>query len=174
LYKREDDPFDKIMELSLYDSQNPIRDWIEHGRSNKDPLLDVEDTKSDTPILSRIVTQGDDSRTLQRITGKSSLFDWADETVGDTHIGKHKQKTMTKKGKGKKKKRVLESDKETPGSLQIPKYQESNLSSSTTGSDDGGDGGSQYRIEPSDGGTQFTCEKHKLTMLHMCTLFFHT
>jgi hypothetical protein len=105
LYKREDDPFDKIMELSLYDSQNPIRDWIEHGRSNKDPLLDVEDTKSDTPILSRIVTQGDDSRTLQRITGKSSLFDWADETVGDTHIGKHKQKTMTKKGKGKKKRR---------------------------------------------------------------------
>jgi hypothetical protein len=39
---------------------------------------------------------------LQRITGKSSLVDWADEIVGDTHIGKRKQMTMTKKGKGKK------------------------------------------------------------------------
>jgi hypothetical protein len=39
---------------------------------------------------------------LQRITSKSSLVDWADETVGDTHIGKRKQKTMTKKGKDKK------------------------------------------------------------------------
>jgi hypothetical protein len=35
-------------------------------------------------------------------------------------------------------------------------------------------GGSQYHIEQSGGGTQFTCEKHKLTILHMCTLFFHT
>jgi hypothetical protein len=38
----------------------------------------------------------------QWITGKASLIDWADETVGGTHIGKRKQKTKTKKGKGKK------------------------------------------------------------------------
>jgi hypothetical protein len=44
MYKREEDPFDKLMELSLYDSQNPIRDWMEHSRSNEDPLLDEEDT----------------------------------------------------------------------------------------------------------------------------------
>jgi hypothetical protein len=44
MYKREEDPFDKLMELSLYDSQNSIRDWMEHGRSNEDPLLDEEDT----------------------------------------------------------------------------------------------------------------------------------
>jgi hypothetical protein len=75
---------------------------MEHGRSNDDPLLDEEDTQSDTPIPGRMVTQGDDATTLSRITGKTSLVDWADETVGDTHIGKHKQKTMTKKGKGKK------------------------------------------------------------------------
>jgi hypothetical protein len=31
LYKREEDPFDKLMELSLYDAQNLIRDWMEHG-----------------------------------------------------------------------------------------------------------------------------------------------
>jgi hypothetical protein len=78
---------------------------MEHGRSNDDPLLDEEDTQSDTPIPGRMVTQGDDATTLLRITGKASLVDCADETVGDTHIGKHKQKTMTKKGKGKKNKR---------------------------------------------------------------------
>jgi hypothetical protein len=71
---------------------------MEHGRFNTDPLLDEEDTQ----ISSRIVTKSDDSRTLQRITDKSSLVDWADETVGDTHIVKRTQKTMIKKGKGKK------------------------------------------------------------------------
>jgi hypothetical protein len=111
---------------------------------------------------------------LQRITCKSSLIDWTDEIVGDTHIGKHKQKTMIKKGKGKKQKRVFGSDEETPSPGQSSKYQESNLSSSTTDSDNGGDGGSQYCIEPSGEGTQFTGEKHKLTILHMCILYFHT
>jgi hypothetical protein len=101
LYKREEDLFDKLIELSLYDAQNPIQDWMDHGRSNEDPLLDEEDTHSDNPILSRLVTEGGDSRTLQRITGKSSLANWADETVGDTHIGKCKHKTITKQGKGK-------------------------------------------------------------------------
>jgi hypothetical protein len=95
------------MELSLYDAQNPIRDWMEHGRSNVDPLLDEEDTHSDTPISSRIVTEGDDTATLQRITGTTSLVDCADKNVGDTHIGKRKQKTMTKKGK-KNKRECLE------------------------------------------------------------------
>jgi hypothetical protein len=37
LYKREEDPFDKLVELSLYDAQNQI--WIEHDRSNVDPYL---------------------------------------------------------------------------------------------------------------------------------------
>jgi hypothetical protein len=46
------------------------------------------------PIPSRLVTEGDDPRTLQRITGKSSLTDWADETVGDTHIGKCKLRLL--------------------------------------------------------------------------------
>jgi hypothetical protein len=101
LYKREEDPFQKLMELSLYDHQNPIREWMEHGCSNANPLLDEEDTKSDTPISSRIVTQGDDSGTLRRITSKTSLVDWADEIVGDTHISKQKLKTITNKDKGK-------------------------------------------------------------------------
>jgi hypothetical protein len=62
---------------------------------------------------------------------------------------------------------VLASDKETPSPEGSPKYQESNLSSSATDSDDGGDGGDQYRIKPFGGGTQFTSDKHNLTMLHI-------
>jgi hypothetical protein len=45
---------------------------------------------------SRIVTERDDARSLQKIIGKTSLVEWADETVGNTHIGKRKQKTMKK------------------------------------------------------------------------------
>jgi hypothetical protein len=54
--------------------------------------------------------------------------------------------------KAKKQKRVLGSDEETPSPGQSPKYQESNLRSSATDTDDGGDDGSQYRIKPSGGG----------------------
>jgi hypothetical protein len=61
---------------------------MEHGHSNADPLLDEEDTQSDTPILNRLVTKGNDDTTLRRITDKASLIDWADDTVDDTHIGK--------------------------------------------------------------------------------------
>jgi hypothetical protein len=68
---------------------------------------------------------------------------------------------------------VFGSDEETPSLKGSLKCQESNLSSSIIDTDDDEDG-DQYHIEPSGGGTQFTGEKHKLTMLHMCTLFFHT
>jgi hypothetical protein len=76
---------------------------MKHGRSNDAPLLD-EDTQSDTTMPSSLVTECDDARSLQKITGKSSLVEWVDETIGDTHIGKRKQNTMKKKGKGKKNK----------------------------------------------------------------------
>jgi hypothetical protein len=62
---------------------------------------------------------------------------------------------------------VLASDEETPSPEGSSKYQESNISSSATDSDGGGDGGDQYRIEPSSGGTQFKGDKHNLTMLHI-------
>jgi hypothetical protein len=60
------------------------------GRSNAEPLLDKEDTESDTPIPNRMVTQDDDTQTLRPITGASSIVDWAEQNVGDTHIGKRK------------------------------------------------------------------------------------
>ncbi|TVU26044.1 hypothetical protein EJB05_28572, partial [Eragrostis curvula] len=47
---QQEDPFEKLMELSLYDETNPIRDWMENGRSNATPLLDEEAADSDTPI----------------------------------------------------------------------------------------------------------------------------
>jgi hypothetical protein len=32
-YERNEDPFSKLMELSLYDKRNPIRDWMENGKT---------------------------------------------------------------------------------------------------------------------------------------------
>jgi hypothetical protein len=110
---------------------------MEHGQSNEAPLIDEQDTQSDTPMPSRVVTECDDATSLQKITEKASLIKWADETVGDIHIGKRKQKTIKKKDKEKKQNRVLASDEETPSPEGSPKYQKSNLSSSATGSNDG-------------------------------------
>jgi hypothetical protein len=32
-YERDEDPFSKLIELSLYEDQNPIIDWMENGKS---------------------------------------------------------------------------------------------------------------------------------------------
>jgi hypothetical protein len=32
-YERDEDPFSKLMKLSLYDDRNSIRDWMENGKS---------------------------------------------------------------------------------------------------------------------------------------------
>jgi hypothetical protein len=42
-----------------------------------EPLLDEEDTESDTPLPNRIVTKGDDTHTLRQIIESSSIADWA-------------------------------------------------------------------------------------------------
>jgi hypothetical protein len=54
----EEDPFSQLMELSLYDTNNPIRQWMEMGHSNVDAVLDEEDTESDTKLPSSIVAKG--------------------------------------------------------------------------------------------------------------------
>jgi hypothetical protein len=46
------------MELSLYDTNNSIHHWMEIGHSNADPVLDEEDTESDTPLPSSIMVEG--------------------------------------------------------------------------------------------------------------------
>jgi hypothetical protein len=112
-----------------------------------DPLLDEEDTESDTPIPNRMVTEDDDMRTLRQTTGTYSIVDWAEKNVGDTHIGKRKLKARPGKDKGKKTKTtdevVLQSDESTlsPDEGRSPPYQESNLSTSTSSDNDDGDGG---------------------------------
>jgi hypothetical protein len=57
------------------------------SRLKADPLLDEDDMDSDTPIPNRMVTEDDDIRTLRQITGASSIVDWDEKNVGDTHIG---------------------------------------------------------------------------------------
>jgi hypothetical protein len=32
-YERDEDPFFKLMELSRYDDRNPIREWMDNGKS---------------------------------------------------------------------------------------------------------------------------------------------
>jgi hypothetical protein len=78
------------------------------GRSNAESLPDEEDTESDTPLPGRMVTQGDDTRTLRQITRSASIIDWAEQNVGDTHIRKRKQKVGPRKEKGKKAKVIDE------------------------------------------------------------------
>ena len=90
----EDDPFSQLMELSLYDTNNPIRQWMEMGRSNADPLLDEEDTESDPPLPSSIVAQG---------TSKDNLVKWTKKNVGDTHVGKRKARFVLRKNKQERK-----------------------------------------------------------------------
>jgi hypothetical protein len=93
-----------------------------------------------------MVTQDDDRRTLRQIPGTPSIVDWAEQNVGDTHIGKRKLKARPRKDKGKKAKtteeRVLGSDESTPSSDEggSPPYQESNLSNSASSDDDDGGG----------------------------------
>ena len=74
----EEDPFSQLMELSLYDTNNPIPQWMEMSRSNMDPVLDEEGTESDTSLPSNVVAQG---------TQKENLVEWTKKNVGDTHIG---------------------------------------------------------------------------------------
>jgi hypothetical protein len=71
---------------------------MEHEQSNAESLHDEEDIESDTPIPSWMVVEGDNPKTLHRIT-ETSFVEWADENVDDTQIGKQKHKTITKKGK---------------------------------------------------------------------------
>ena len=135
----DDDPFQRLMELTLNEDNNPLRDWMETGRSNAAPELDEEDTDSDVPLPTHLVTDTVNTPDLQQ---------WAATTVGDTHTGKRK-KQMTQRKKSKrtkgKGKRQVQSDESTNSDPKSPTYQESNDSSSKTDSgDDDGQGGDAH------------------------------
>ena len=62
----DDDPFDRLMELSLNDVNNPIREWMEAGRSVGVPELDEETSDSDAPLPSHFVSDTVDPSDLRR------------------------------------------------------------------------------------------------------------
>ncbi|TVU01095.1 hypothetical protein EJB05_53453, partial [Eragrostis curvula] len=146
----EDDPFDKLMELTLLDESNPIQDWMEHGRSNAAPLLDEEVTDSDTPIPSALVLQ--ETKQLEGITVGESIVAWAEDTVGDTHIGKRKHQTTTTKRKGKKQKRVDASVVASDASTD----EDGNKSPPSEGDDGGNTTGAVHTSQPPPSPIHFT------------------
>jgi hypothetical protein len=94
--------------------------------------------------------------------------------VGDTHIGTHKHKIITKKAKSKKTKRVLGSDDETPSPGQSLKYQESNDSTSATDTDDGGGGMEVVNTVLNHLVVVHISHVRSTNYVHMCTFLFHT
>jgi hypothetical protein len=126
-----------------------------------------------------MVTQDDDTLTLRQITGASSIVDWAEQNVGDTHIGKMKLKAGPRKDKEKKVKvmgeAVLGSDESTssPDEGRSLPYQESNLSTLASSDDDDGNGGS-YQINPLKPPIQFTCVKYRQIYLYSFHIIFLT
>jgi hypothetical protein len=52
----DDDPFNQLMELTLVDASNPIRDWMECARSMVQPEVDEESPNTEALIPSAMVT----------------------------------------------------------------------------------------------------------------------
>jgi hypothetical protein len=93
-YHDDGDPFNRLMELTLVDVSNPIREWMERARSTVEPELDEESPETDAPISSAMVTATGDPRDLQRRTGSQSVSQWARKNIGDNHKGKIKTYAM--------------------------------------------------------------------------------
>jgi hypothetical protein len=136
----DDDPFNRLMELTLVDTSNPIREWMECARSTVQPELDEESPDTDAPTPSAMVTDTADPRDLQRRTGSSSISEWTRRNIGDSQRGKSKTYAMQPKRQSKRlkgKKVIFDGTTEDENN---PTYEESNDSSSRTDSDDGNDG----------------------------------
>jgi hypothetical protein len=71
--RHDDDLFNRLMELTLVDASNPIREWMERARSTVQPELDEESPDTDASISSAVVTATTHPRDLQRRTGSSSV-----------------------------------------------------------------------------------------------------
>jgi hypothetical protein len=48
----EGDTIENLGQISFYDEKNAVREWMEYGRLNREPVLDEEDEDSDIPIPS--------------------------------------------------------------------------------------------------------------------------
>jgi hypothetical protein len=90
----DDDPFNRLMELTLIDASNPICEWMEHAKSTVQPELDEESPGTDAPISSAMVTATAQPQDLQHRIGSSSISEWAWKNIGDSHRGKRKTYAM--------------------------------------------------------------------------------
>jgi hypothetical protein len=86
----DDDPFNRLMELTLVDASNPIREWMERARTTIQLELDEESLDTDAPIPGAMVTVTADPRYLQRHTGSQSISEWARRNIDDSHRRKKK------------------------------------------------------------------------------------
>jgi hypothetical protein len=55
-YHDDDDPFNRLMELTLVDASKPIHEWMECARSTIEPELDEESPETDALIPSVMLT----------------------------------------------------------------------------------------------------------------------
>jgi hypothetical protein len=122
-YHGDDDPFNRLMELTFVDASNPIREWIERARSTVKPELDEEPPETDAPIPSLMVTATADPRDLQCCTKSQYVSQWARKNIGDSHKGKRKTYAMRPKRQSTRLKgRLVRSDATTEDE-NSPTYQ---------------------------------------------------
>jgi len=118
LMREEGDFIDQLAHLSFYDENNPVREWMEYGRSNRALVLDEDDDDGDIPLPSHIVRDQINVSDLREATGDDSISDWARKNMGDTHLGKRKLQKGPTKGdpkhrKGKTTAKPVSGDTET-------------------------------------------------------------
>jgi hypothetical protein len=116
----EGDIIEHLGQLNFYDEKNLVQEWMEYGRSNREPVLGEEDEENDIPIPSQLVRDQIDPKDLQTATSDDCISDWARRNVGSSHIGKrmfqsgHKQgDPKHQKGKTKAPEKPVTSDAST-------------------------------------------------------------
>jgi uncharacterized membrane protein YgcG len=143
----EGDFIDHLAHLTFYDEHNPVREWMEYGRSNEAPVLDEDDDDDgDVPLPSHIIRDHIDPSALRDATGDECISDWARRTVGNTHLGKRKLQKGPQKDDSKRQRKAIPVSSDTStddgDGQRSPPYQESQDSSSAEDGDDSdGDGG---------------------------------
>jgi hypothetical protein len=158
----EFDPALAFMDLSLHRHNEAIRDWMERGRSNAPPTLDEDSPISDTPLPSTLFTS-----LVREQGGTEEVQEWADETIGDTHLGKRKTRLGPSDRKGKRVKitdQIEEEDEDEdsddnttdPSAGDDGSHGDAGLYGGGSGAGGSGMGGSGAGDWRSTGGSRFT------------------
>jgi uncharacterized membrane protein YgcG len=142
--RHEGDFIDHLAHLTFYDEHNPVREWMEYGRSNEAPVLDEDDDYGDVPLPSHIVRDDIDPYALHDATGDQCISDWARRTLGNTYLEKRKFQKGPKKVDSKHQQKAISVSSNTytgdGDGQRSPPYQESQDSSSAADDDDDSDG----------------------------------